>query len=1384
MSIKRYDSDTKELNDVAGVYRLEGGGSTIEVDDELSTVSENPVQNKIITGELNKKLTEVSVMPQNPTDKQRVLFVGETAGEYVKGTIYEYSETQSKWNPISTAEIEVDDSLDSTSDNPLKNKVIVSALGAKQPIQLVSAITLESHSYDTVPTALSALATRLEDTYKKNQVDTAMNEKQPVQLVSAMILESNPYTTVPTALSALATRLGDTYTKNETDLKTAGLLNPKGTVTFVNLPTLAAAEVGDMYNVSNEFTTTSDFEEGAGEFIPAGANVYKTSGGKWDILAGSPVTGIKGEKEANYRRGNVNITPANIGAYSKNESDATTATIAEALDKWYIPDSFTATIDFYGYGEPSYLDATENADKNYLDQSSGWVYNAQERTGETGVYEWIQAVQFTATKNEKLNADKQDKTLSEPIIVDGVEQTTVEDAISAINEKEIPQSDSTTVQENSALLADNASKNLLENMMTTKAVGDLTFTRNNDDTITVSGKNSTADNVVENVGEITLPVGLYFMSGCPNNGSEETYHIKATQKFGETTYGASYIETGNGVTFVSPPFSENGSYGSGISDNSKCKLQSLAYGNGVYVAVGSNASSSPRAYWSNDGKTWTGADLTSTNIKSVVFSEKFNKFFAVGLKRIYQSTDGKQWELIDDSYDNINNVINGKNENIIISCSDNKIIYSDDGINFQESEIKSDSGILNMGDVAYGNGVYCTTDGGHIGEVYWSVDGVNWKKSSGDAKYLGAIVYGNGAFIGYSTYAAEYDGGDKKFWNLARSYNGKTWENLDKIESEYSPSCIKYVNGIFMRNYFVNGQNEIQLSFDDCKTWHSILYLNFDVTDIAYSNGRYVFVGYSSESTNKAYWNDEAKENDYIVDIVIKSGVQIESDITFPLMVCHNEIVDKSYVKSYKTNKILTDDVTKLLEDIQSLMSKIGTDALKTVAQTLVGAINENADSISALSDNKVDKVTGKVLSTNDFTDTLKTKLDGIAAGANKITVDASMSSTSTNPVQNKVVQSALNGKVDVVSGKALSTNDFTNTLKSKLDGIASGAEVNVQADWNTTTTTDDSYIKNKPNIYLKSETYNRTEVDAKVAGLLNPMGTAAFANLPTLATANVGDMYNVSDQFTTTSDFAEGAGVLCPAGSNVYKTADGKWDVLAGSPVTGIKGDGETTYRKGNVNITKENIGLGNVDNTADADKSVKSATTASKLGTNAGTASNPVYFSNGVPVASNFKMYTTTKATYDGNSITNTSGRQYRVVQDKSGYASVNVPFPALTDSYDVNSPSNNLGLSQQGAKSMYDAVIKTVQLTGFTIPRDKKYVSTMNGIAFLPCNPSTNATSNMSVSLKQDDGVTVVCARGSSTSGLQYMVTFPLTEGREYTFDYTNVDAYTYVYILEFY
>jgi len=43
--------------------------------------------------------------------------------------------------------------------------------------------------------------------------------------------------------------------------------------------------------------------------------------------------------------------------------------------------------------------------------------------------------------------------------------------------------------------------------------------------------------------------------------------------------------------------------------------------------------------------------------------------------------------------------------------------------------------------------------------------------------------------------------------------------------------------------------------------------------------------------------------------------------------------------------------------------------------------------------------------------------------------------------------------------------NNYTTTEKNKLSGIASGAEVNVQSDWNVTNASSDAFIKNKPTI-------------------------------------------------------------------------------------------------------------------------------------------------------------------------------------------------------------------------------------------------------------------------------------------------------------------------------
>lgn len=95
---------------------------------------------------------------------------------------------------------------------------------------------------------------------------------------------------------------------------------------------------------------------------------------------------------------------------------------------------------------------------------------------------------------------------------------------------------------------------------------------------------------------------------------------------------------------------------------------------------------------------------------------------------------------------------------------------------------------------------------------------------------------------------------------------------------------------------------------------------------------------------------------------------------------------------------------------------------------------------------NKVDKVSGSSL----VQDTLITKLTNlldirsVAEGQLQVSPEGQLSILSISQSQVAGLTDALSGKVDVVAGKGLSTNDFTNELLQKLNGIESGAQVNV----------------------------------------------------------------------------------------------------------------------------------------------------------------------------------------------------------------------------------------------------------------------------------------------------------------------------------------------------
>ena len=105
---------------------------------------------------------------------------------------------------------------------------------------------------------------------------------------------------------------------------------------------------------------------------------------------------------------------------------------------------------------------------------------------------------------------------------------------------------------------------------------------------------------------------------------------------------------------------------------------------------------------------------------------------------------------------------------------------------------------------------------------------------------------------------------------------------------------------------------------------------------------------------------------------------------------------------------------------------------------------------------NKVDKIEGKGLSTNDYTNEEKEKLASIVSGAEVNVINGASNEFSISEddkilsvvaiSQDKItgLADSLAGKVDAEEGKSLSANDFTNELKAKLEGLNADGEANV----------------------------------------------------------------------------------------------------------------------------------------------------------------------------------------------------------------------------------------------------------------------------------------------------------------------------------------------------
>lgn len=228
-----------------------------------------------------------------------------------------------------------------------------------------------------------------------------------------------------------------------------------------------------------------------------------------------------------------------------------------------------------------------------------------------------------------------------------------------------------------------------------------------------------------------------------------------------------------------------------------------------------------------------------------------------------------------------------------------------------------------------------------------------------------------------------------------------------------------------------------------------------------------VNVLYKLGKSGNSLWNEETGICTYLEGGGLGEETMSQISMIMEMMIGayvqfrYNEQITPEHIESYSRlgDKWVKDKVTAEVE-VETAWSDSSSTSNKPIATSLV--YNTFDQFYNDLDSKQPKLVSGQNIATINGKSLLAGgNIDIAGGGGSNITVDSSLSTTSTNPVRNSVITTELNKKVNAVSGKGLSTNDYTTSDKNKLAGIAAGAEVNVQSDWNAAS--GDAYILNKP---------------------------------------------------------------------------------------------------------------------------------------------------------------------------------------------------------------------------------------------------------------------------------------------------------------------------------
>lgn len=347
-----------------------------------------------------------------------------------------------------------------------------------------------------------------------------------------------------------------------------------------------------------------------------------------------------------------------------------------------------------------------------------------------------------------------------------------------------------------------------------------------------------------------------------------------------------------------------------------------------------------------------------------------------------------------------------------------------------------------------------------------------------------------------------------------------------------------------------------------------------------------------------------------------------------------------SYADLSNKPTIPTVDVTKSYVDTQ-LATKANASNVYTKAEvdSKVSSVYRVKGSVTAAMNsalgNKVDKVSGKSLSTNDYTTAEKNKLAGIAASANNYSLPAATSSV-LGGVKTSTGITNSSGTISVTYGTAAGTACQGND--SRLSNSRPASDVSAWAKASTKPTYTWTEITSKPSwIGSSKPTYTASEVGALASG-----GTAVNAS----KVAN-------SFIFKVAGGSTEGTNLYTFNGS-AAKTIN----VVAGSNVT-------LTPTSGQLSISAKDTTYAVATTSANGLMSSAMVTKLNGVATNANNYSLPTATGSvlgGVKTGSNI---TNSSGTISLSSSNVTSALGYTPVKNESGVASIRVMTQSAYDS-----------------------------------------------------------------------------------------------------------------------